>query len=372
MITHRTFFAFFVSALVFILLASPCPAKDPGESVSAGTPLPIHALGRLEPDLGVIELSAAAGEQRIQAVLVSEGQAVAAGEPLVRLVGYDAQKADLAWIEEKVRTAREQVARELDLREVRLTESQISQELTETDDIRQIKILEHKILSLGAAVRYQALEMERARALNTKEVVAANIYDLRQFEHVKAEQDLNTAKVELERQKIMAGLHQKEARVERESILAGSRARVLEIGLTNLEQEQLLSQKKLATYVILSPVEGEILTIFSRGGEVPRALPILKMADIRTMTAVAEVYETDLSRVRPGQNAVIKSPALPGKLTGKVMRISRLIFRRTVKDIDPYQPEDYRVAEVRIQLDDPETAARFIQLQVDVELETGP
>ena len=375
MITNRTYFAVFITAIILLLLPSRCPAKTPASTDGAALPdksSKISALGRVEPELDVIDLSAAAGEQRIKAVLVKEGQSVTKGQPLVRLVGYAAQKAEVAWLEEKVRTARNQVARELDLRQMLLADAGIRQEQIRAEDAAKIKILAHEIISLEAEVKYQTLEMERAQTLNTKNVVSAHTYDLRQLELVKVRETLNTTKVELERQKILSELHQKELQTEKEIILAESRTRELEIGLKNLEQELFLSKNKLATYTIPSPVEGEILTIFSRAGEVPRTLPILKMADIRTMVVVAEVYETDLLKIHQGQKAVITSPALPGKLTGKVVHISRLIFKRTIKDIDPYQPLDYRVAEVRILLDDPETAARFIQLQVDVELKGTP
>ena len=145
------------------------------------------------------------------------------------------------------------------------------------------------------------------------------------------------------------------------------------MGIGSLQQELVLSRKKLEIYNISSPVQGEILTVLSRAGEVPGGdLPILKMADIRTMVAIAEIYETDISKVRLGQKAIITSKALPAKLTGTVVHISRLIFKRTIRDIDPYQPTDYRVAEVRIRLDDAKTAARYIQLQVDVELVGTP
>jgi|GEM_PF-1290814 len=369
----RTCLGSFALALVMIFLPAFCLAGDTGlpdgkNGPAAGSE--IHALGRLEPDLGVFDISAASGEKRIQKVLVKEGQKVAKGEPLILLVGYDAYKADVDLLEQKILTAKAQVQRELALRKVRLEEAKARQEITRVQDRDEIRILEHRIVSLTAQVAFRKREMERAKTLNTKEVVSGQDYDERQMELTRTREDLNTAGVALSRQKALAPLNQQKARAEQATILEDSRARELSIGLDTLEKELNFARKKMETFRIPSPVDGEILTIFSRGGGVPGQYPILKMADLSSMVAIAEVYETDLGRVRMDQSAVVTSPALPGKLTGKVIHINRLIFKRTVRDIDPYQPEDYRVAEVKILLDDPDTAARYIQLQVDVALDT--
>ena len=55
--------------------------------------------------------------------------------------------------------------------------------------------------------------------------------------------------------------------------------------------------------------------------------PILKMGDTSVMYALAEVYETDVLWVRPGQQARVTSSALPQALTGTVERIGRMIFK---------------------------------------------
>jgi HlyD family secretion protein len=87
------------------------------------------------------------------------------------------------------------------------------------------------------------------------------------------------------------------------------------------------------------------------------------------MYAVAEVYETDVGRVRVGQRATIESPALPRALTGSVERIGLRIGRQDVLDTDPVADVDARVVEVEVKLDDPEPAARFTNLRVDVRFE---
>ncbi len=84
------------------------------------------------------------------------------------------------------------------------------------------------------------------------------------------------------------------------------------------------------------------------------------------MYAIAEVYETDIGRVRIGQRAVIRSPALPHPLDGIVERIGLKIGKKDVLSTDPVADADARVVEVDILLSEPELAAMFTNLRVDV------
>ena len=85
-----------------------------------------------------------------------------------------------------------------------------------------------------------------------------------------------------------------------------------------------------------------------------------------SMYAVAEVYETDVGRVRVGQRARVSSPAFERALAGSVERIGLRIGRLDVLGTDPVADTDARVVEVEVQLDEPEPAARFTNLRVDV------
>ncbi len=84
------------------------------------------------------------------------------------------------------------------------------------------------------------------------------------------------------------------------------------------------------------------------------------------MYAVAEVYETDVQRVRIGQRATVSSPALAAPLSGTVDRIGLKIGKKDVLSVDPAAKTDARVVEVRILLDDAAAAAGLTNLEVDV------
>ena len=122
---------------------------------------------------------------------------------------------------------------------------------------------------------------------------------------------------------------------------------------------------------ILAPVDGRILNIKVKPGEEVTSDPILTMGDTTLMRAVAEVYETDISRVRIGQSATIKSRALPRPLTGKVVRIGNMVFKNDVLNVDPAARVDARVVEVWIDLEKLALVERLTNLTVDVVIHTS-
>ena len=87
------------------------------------------------------------------------------------------------------------------------------------------------------------------------------------------------------------------------------------------------------------------------------------------MYAVAEVYETDITAVRVGQRATVRTPAMDAELTGKVERIALKVGRLDVVGTDPIAKTDARVVEVFILLDDSEAVSRFTNMQVKVEIQ---
>ena len=99
---------------------------------------------------------------------------------------------------------------------------------------------------------------------------------------------------------------------------------------------------------------------------------MLTIGQTDKMYISAEVYESDISRVRIGQKAIAKSEALTKDLSGVVEQIAPIVKRNQILPLDPTARADARVIEVRIRLDNPTEAAKVIGLQVDVTIETPP
>lgn len=132
------------------------------------------------------------------------------------------------------------------------------------------------------------------------------------------------------------------------------------------------ARAELALSTVTSPIDGQVLEIHARESERVGPEGILELGDTRVMYAVAEVYETDIGRVRVGQPAKVTSPALIGPLAGTVERIGLKIGKRDVLSTDPVADADSRVVEVKVRLERPELAAALTNLRVDVVIGAEP
>ena len=120
---------------------------------------------------------------------------------------------------------------------------------------------------------------------------------------------------------------------------------------------------------VTAPAAGLVLDVHARPGERIGPDGILELARVDRMYAVAEVYETDVGRVRAGQRASVTSRALPGPLGGRVEWIRPKVEKQDEIGTDPAARKDARVVEVKVLLEDSAAAAPFTNLQVEVEIE---
>jgi HlyD family secretion protein len=120
--------------------------------------------------------------------------------------------------------------------------------------------------------------------------------------------------------------------------------------------------------VVRSPIDGRVLKVLARAGEKVGEEGIAQLATSSEMYVVAEVYETDITRVKVGQRARVRSPLLPRELLGTVERLGAMVGKRDLLGTDPAARKDVRVVEVEIRLDDGASAADLINLQVDVSI----
>lgn len=120
--------------------------------------------------------------------------------------------------------------------------------------------------------------------------------------------------------------------------------------------------------VVRAPIDGEVLKVHTRQGERIGRYGLLELGKTARMYVVAEVYETDIGRVKTGQPATVTSPALAKPLAGKVERIGNTIGKVDSLGLDPVARTDSRVVEVFVLLDEPQAVADLTNLQVQVEI----
>ena len=112
-------------------------------------------------------------------------------------------------------------------------------------------------------------------------------------------------------------------------------------------------QVDLADSELRAPLSGTVLKVHSRVGERPGADGVLELGAGDQMEAVAEVYESDINRVKLGQSVKLESEngGFSGSLQARVIRISPQVRQRAVLSTDPTGDADARVVEVRLALD---------------------
>lgn len=142
--------------------------------------------------------------------------------------------------------------------------------------------------------------------------------------------------------------------------------KLVESGVAVAEARLEHAKARLDRAYIRAPIAGRILYIHSRPGELLGAQGLLEMGQVDRMFTIAEVYESDIRFVKPGQRATLSSPVLNEDLTGKVTRIRQKVAKQNEIGTDPAARKDARIIEVYIQLEDSQPAQSLTNLQVDV------
>jgi len=132
------------------------------------------------------------------------------------------------------------------------------------------------------------------------------------------------------------------------------------------------AEANLRLAFVRSPEQGQVLKINTRPGELVSTTDgIAEIGQTSQMYAVAEVYQTDINKVRLGQRVRLQSESLGDQLVGTVDRLGMQVQRQNVINSDPTSNIDSRVVEVHVRLDEPssEKSARFSNLQVRAVIE---
>lgn len=132
----------------------------------------------------------------------------------------------------------------------------------------------------------------------------------------------------------------------------------------------------LETAYVRSAQNGQILKINTRPGrKVADDDGIVEIANTSQMYAIAEVYQSDVSKVRAGQKVKVISDALSESWLGIVEQVGLQVQRQEVINADPSENIDSRIVEVKVRLDKESSkkAAVLTNLQVTViiDIENG-
>ncbi|EKV01152.1 ABC exporter membrane fusion protein, DevB family [Leptolyngbya sp. PCC 7375] len=336
-------------------------AKPPPERVD------VAALGRIEPKSEVIDVAAA--ETGVLAkLLVQEGVQVKSGQVLAELDMYEIRKAERDYAASQLAEAQQTLAAERSLGAARITEANTKAGQIDQPQIQAIEAQAAQIRSLEARLALAETDLARFKDLFSQGAITRQDLDRQQTEVDELTSDIANAvatktQLELARNTALDNAAAQVSMAEADLQLAS-----VETGVEAAQQNLALAAARLNRTVIKAPAAGQILDIYVRPGETVSNNRLLSMGDTEEMYVVAEVYETDVGLVKPGQKAMITSRngAFAGELTGTVETVGLQIFKNDVLDDDPAANADARIVEVRIAVDQDDAVAMLTNLQVDV------
>ena len=261
----------------------------------------VAALGRIEPQGGIVRVAAASTPDAMSGailskLLVDRGSDVTAGQLLA-----------------EVDTAA--------LARSRIVEEKAELETARRDATASVSLADEACVLADVASK---------RSTRKQDLLGRGLASSEDAEQAKGDADAGSAACKSRR--ASAGVAQ-----SRISAAAASVARV---------------EAELERSFVRAPFAGRVIDILRRPGEIVGVEGVLELARIDQMQAIAEVFEADVRRVRVGQRALVRSPALAQDLTGTVTRIRPKVQKIDQIGDDPVARKDARIVEVEIKLDD--------------------
>jgi HlyD family secretion protein len=356
----------------------PAPPAQPTSSVElqAGK---VTALGRIEPAGEVFKVGGPSGE-RIGQLLVEEGQYVTAGQPIAVLESYAERLADKEVAQSQLKDGLVQLESERQYGSAQISETQSRRSQANEPKLREQAAQKATIARLNSELKFAKDDLDRYRALQASGAISKRELDSKQLAYQMKGEEIEEAKAKLaqieEERKTSLNNVASQVQSARADLVRSQADVKLEAARSNLR----LAQVRLDRTIIRAPKPGQILKVLLKEGESievssgsgsgSNGQGIVELGNTNQMDVVAEVYETDVGRVKVGQTATITSSAFPGKVTGKVSRVGLKIGKNDVISTDPAANTDVRVIEVRIRLLNSRPVADLTNLQVAVAIDS--
>ncbi|MBW4516482.1 MAG: efflux RND transporter periplasmic adaptor subunit [Timaviella obliquedivisa GSE-PSE-MK23-08B] len=354
-------------------LIAPTPVA---ESESVATPLQrveVAALGRLEPRGEVIRVSGP-NTELLKRLNVKQGDAVRAGDVLGYLDSYEERLAERDFAASQLVEARQRLEATTQLGEAQIQEAQTRIQQIQAPGGAETEALRANVRQLESELTLATQDLARQQSLRQAGAISQQALDQQVSTTRQAQERLKNAQALLAQNESEQAANLRNAQAQAQSQQANLPVAQVETAVQSSQENLNLAEARLERTIIRAPSSGRVLRVVTRAGEAIGTDGILDLGDTSQMFVVAEVYETDVGLVRPGQPAVISSRngAFNEPLTGKVSSIGWQIFKNDVLDDDPAANADSRVVEVKIQLDNGKAVEALTNLQVDVKIDVQP
>ena len=323
-------------ALLVVLLLAGCSAPPkPPDQQTAGRPkvASVYAYGIIEARHHSTLSAKFPG--KLEEILVKEGDVVQRGQLRARFESRELE-AQLAAARADVRVA-----------EATLAEARAGfrpQEITEAEEQYKAAV---------AQLTKTELDWQRDGKLHSDGVLAASDWDQTKMARDQAEAAHNAAQARL-------NLVQQGTRPETLATLT----RRLELARARVGQ----AEAALANAQLTAPFNGTITRKHREEGEaMDIGLPVLDISTLDDRYVRTEIDETDLGKIRLGQQTTISATGFPDLcFTGQVTAIRQQMGRKQLIPTDPAKIVDYKVLEIEVSL--PAECPFPIKLPVDVRI----
>lgn len=355
------------------------PAADSGkqEPITPANRDRVTALGRLVPEGGIIPVYGPPGDRIAKLHPVAPGTQLQAGTPIAELASRKDRLLEVQVAETQLAEAKSarDAAERAGMKKISAAEAELNQ--AKANKQSDLAAIDAKLDFLQLQAKSAARQVNRLTELRDKGVTVAD-EDIEKAKLLQSQADAELAANKALREKTRTTYEQTEkaAQARIEAAKAELDEALARAPIKSNEEKLELAKQLADQTVIKAPITGTVLKVSGREGQPTGVEPILQMADLGAMTAVAEVYESDVAQiagwVKPAPvPAEVTNPALPGPLKGVVRSeadITRMIARNQVLALGPREDADRRVVEVVVHLDAASSAiaARFVGLQVTV------
>jgi RND family efflux transporter MFP subunit len=150
-----------------------------------------------------------------------------------------------------------------------------------------------------------------------------------------------------------------------ESLVESARQRLLLWGISEKQIDELKSSRQTNTHMIIpAPSGGTVIhkNVFE-GKYVKEGENLFQIADLSNLWMQAEIYESDLALIQPGQSVIIHTEAYPDD-----------VFKGTIVFIDPFLDPKTRTVKVRVNVPNPGFRLKpgmFVDAYINVHIHEG-
>jgi HlyD family secretion protein len=364
-------------ASIYYGLAQFSTSRVPSASSEVSPSMPrIVALGRVEPVTEVIQVTAPVELQndRVAQVLVQRGDRVEAGQVLAILNSHTRLQEARLEAQEAVRVAQAELAQvQAGAKSGEIVAQQAEIARLQADLQGERSTQAATIARWQAEVNTARAEYDRHQSLYQEGAISASELDSKRLAWETSQAQLQEAIASQNRtmNSLQQQIQQAQATLDQVA-----EVRPVDVQLAQAKVEQAIAtaqrvETELEQAYIRAPIAGRVLELHVQPGEAIGEDGIADLGQTEQMQVIAEVYQTDIGKIRAGQAATVTSESLTGALQGTVEQIGLQVNRQRVFSNEPGENLDRRVVDVRIRLDSDasQQVANLTNLQVQVAIQ---